>query len=154
MTATSHTVTGLTIGLLIGAPIVAVPVAVVSHYLCDALPHFGPSKNDDQLLSSKSFKIGLTTDALMCISLVAIIASLQPAHWLLACVCGFAAAAPDLLWLNHFISVKKHHSWIPGVLSKFASAIQWFQRPIGVISEAAWLSAGLFMVGIITNIHL
>lgn len=40
MTATGHALIGTVIAAKIGNPYVAIPVAIASHFLCDALPHW------------------------------------------------------------------------------------------------------------------
>ena len=40
MTATNHALTGATIATLVRQPYLAIPLAFLSHFFCDALPHF------------------------------------------------------------------------------------------------------------------
>ena len=40
MTATGHALIGTVIAAKIGNPALAIPIAIASHYLCDALPHW------------------------------------------------------------------------------------------------------------------
>lgn len=149
MTATNHAITGATIGLLITAPVVVIPLAIASHFVCDIIPHFGANGDDNLWIKSKAFKAMLIVDALACLVLVGIIIGLRPNHWLLACVCAFAATSPDLLWLNRFIRNQLGKSWKPSLISKFAGSIQWFQRPIGAIVEATWAISGIIVLSII-----
>lgn len=143
MTATNHALTGAIIGLIIGQPLIALPVAFLSHFICDAIPHYG---DDAVKLWSKSFKSLLLLDASLCIVLVAILAYRHPTHWLLASFCAFLATSPDLLWIPKFIYGIRHHtaqkqSKLGRLLG--SEGIQWFQRPIGAVVEAAWALAGI-----------
>jgi hypothetical protein len=149
VTATNHAITGVAIGLLIGAPAIALPVAFLSHFVCDAMPHFGFAEtktNNMQLLSSSKFRNYLIIEAITCILLVAGLAILQPIHWQLAAICAFIAASPDLLSANRYFSVVNKKKWKPNLYSRFAHDIQWFERPIGAVIELAWFSAALIVI--------
>lgn len=147
MTATNHAITGALIGLIVGQPALALPTAFLSHFVCDAIPHYG---NDKLSLRSKNFKRLLVTDAGLCILLVALLALRHPAHWLLAAICAFVATSPDLLWFPRFVAAQRpHQKRAPeSKLSRLlgSNGIQWFQRPIGAAVEAFWLLAGLSLL--------
>ncbi|HWB39498.1 MAG TPA: hypothetical protein VG604_04670 [Candidatus Saccharimonadales bacterium] len=146
MTATNHALTGALIGLSVGNPWIAAPAALLSHFVCDALPHFGHGK-ETKHIKTKAFRNYLVADASLCTILVIILAITQPRHWLLAAACAFLAASPDFLWIRKFRSVRYHTKWQPTWLDKFAADIQWFQRPIGAVVEAVWfVGATLLLV--------
>jgi hypothetical protein len=138
MTATNHAMTGALIGLVIGQPLIAIPAAVVSHFVCDALPHYASDMPQEQLHASKGFHNYLMIEAFLCFLLVVTLAVVRPENWLLAAVCAFAAAAPDFLWVPKYLKRRTGHEWQPNRFSRFAADIQWFQKPIGVWVEAAW----------------
>jgi hypothetical protein len=151
MTATNHAITGAVIGFLIHEPLLAVPAAFASHYVCDSMPHFGNSSkisNADWLRSS-TFKKMLVIDASLCIALVLLIAFKHPHNWFLICVCAFAATSPDLFWINSFIKTNRREKWKPSLHSKFASVIQWFQKPVGSVVEITWFICGLIVISIL-----
>lgn len=137
MTAINHALTGAVIGFVIGQPLIAVPVAVASHFVCDALPHYDSEPKGARVKTS-SFRVYLMVEAALCAGFVLLLAVLHPAHWLLAAGCAFAATSPDLLWINRFIALSRHRPWRPGIVLRFADAIQWFARPIGAVVELAW----------------
>lgn len=146
MTAINHALTGTAIGLLVGQPLLAVPLAIGSHFICDALPHFGPGLPDKTVLKSNIFRNYLGVEAGLCFLLVVCLAFFRPEHWLLAAVCAFAAAAPDLLSINKYLTIRRGRPWKPGRYVKFASDIQWFERPIGAIVEVVWFVAALLII--------
>ncbi len=146
MTATNHAVTGAIIGLMLPHPLVAVPVAFLSHYALDAVPHYTPNMPEAELFKSGLFARMLITDAVLCVSLVGTLAWLHPAYWLLASACAFVATLPDFFWINRFVKVKSGKSWRPSLLNRFADRIQWFQRPIGAVVEVAWLVGGVTLL--------
>src|SRR5487761_1750853 len=103
MRAINHALTGAFIGLVVGEPLVAVPVAVASHYVMDAIPHYGNNRTQKarlQHVRGLLFRRLPYVDALLCGVLVLVMATDRPLHWFLAAVCAFAAAAPDLLSFN------------------------------------------------------
>ncbi len=146
MRSINHALTGAIIGLVVSEPVVAVPAAVLSHFICDAIPHYGAGLPNNEELKTPLFRKLLYVDTLLCVGLVAILAVLRPERWLLAAVCAFAAASPDLLSLNRYIRVKAHRPWRASMYAKFAHGIQWFERPIGAVVEIAWFIAGLIIV--------
>lgn len=140
MTATNHALTGAIIGLTVANPVGAAIAAFVSHYVCDAIPHYG--SRDDRLKSGYKFMLYLAADALLCVLLVAMLAISRPDAWLLTAVCAFLATSPDLFWINRYRLALQNKPWRPNLYSRFASKIQWFERPIGAAVEAVWFVAG------------
>lgn len=145
MTATNHALTGTAIGLIIGNPLLAVPLALLSHFICDAIPHFG-TNDPEKALRSKLFKIYLIIEALLCFLIVLSLIVLQPANWLLAAVCAFLAASPDLLSANRYFKTRLGKPWTAGWYSNFAHNIQWFEKPIGAVVEIAWFVAACLVI--------
>jgi hypothetical protein len=144
MTATNHALTGALVGFIIGQPAIALPVAFASHYVCDALPHFG--LDDEALLRTRLFRNYLIFEASLCVTLVLVLAIMRPEHWFLAAVCAFLATSPDLFWINHYVKERAGKVWRPGWHSKFAGGIQWFERPIGAATEAAWFIGAIILL--------
>lgn len=142
MRAINHALTGAVIGLTVSSPAFAVPLAVASHFICDALPHYGASKEASATLRSKTFAASLVIDAGLCFLLVVLLAVMHQSSWLLASVCAFAAAAPDLAWVPGYLRVHRGAAFAehPNRLMRFAKAIQWFERPSGAIVEIAWFA--------------
>jgi hypothetical membrane protein len=138
MRAINHALTGAIIGFLIGEPLVAIPVAVASHFVCDAIPHFGPGSKKAGT-GSRAFEQTLILDALLCLLLVGIFAFGHQTHWLLASICAFGAASPDFMWIKEFIRARKRQKPTkPRGILWFHHKIQWFERPIGGVVEIVW----------------
>ena len=139
MTATNHALTGVLIGLAVGNPWIALPASLASHFVCDAIPHFGQGRNNPEWLRSRFFKRLLIADAIACVALVIVLWSFQPTHWLLAAACAFIATSPDFYWIGKFRSALAHKSTAQNRgFGYFASIIQWFQKPSGAAVEIAW----------------
>lgn len=145
MTAANHALTGTAIGLVIGQPILALPLALISHYVLDALPHF-ESGQGEHAYTKKWFHNYLKAEFLVCVLIVAVLFWLQPAYWLLASVCAFVAAAPDLASIKRFVLQKDGKHYNPGRYARFASKIQWFEKPIGAVVEVFWAIAMLAVI--------
>lgn len=150
MTATNHALTGAFIGIAIGNPWIAIPAALLSHFVCDAIPHFGVKKLRHEWVGSTTFRKFLTFDACLCVILVLVLAFLRPEHWLLASFTAFMATSPDLMWIKGFVRDQKHQKQIPvkkwNMLMKFHKTIQWFERPAGAITELLWVPAMLLLI--------
>jgi hypothetical protein len=147
MRAVNHAVTGALIGLISGDVLVAVPIAVASHFVMDMIPHHGLNEDDKPTLLRKPvFKYLIYGDAILCFLLVLALIIFKPQYWILAIICAFAAAAPDFLSFNRYIKALRHQPWKPGLYSTFASKIQWFERPIGAVVECLWLTAALVLL--------
>ena len=59
MTATGHAVIGTVIAASIGDPVLAIPIAVVSHVAADLFPHWDPGTNRENKTHSRFFKDGV-----------------------------------------------------------------------------------------------
>jgi hypothetical protein len=127
------------------------PLAIASHFVCDALPHYDPelaATDVSQWVSSKKFLVLLYLDALLCIGFVLLLVVIlqQPSSWLLAALCAFLATSPDLLWLKQFVQFTAHKKWQVTGFSKFMMDIQWFHRPSGAFVEIAWFGAACILL--------
>lgn len=146
MRAINHALTGAAIGAYVSNPAIAAPAAFLSHYVCDAIPHYGGGKPEEEELNSTVFRSLLVADACLCGLLVLILALYHPKHWLLMAVCAFLAASPDLFSVGRYLSARKHRKPVLNAYQRFATAIQWFERPVGAVVEVAWLIAMLIIL--------
>ena len=124
MTATNHALTGTIIGLVVGEPLIALPAALASHFVCDAIPHFGSALPPQVNLRRKSFRNYLMVEFCLCVLLVVCLAIFRPEHWFLASVCAFLATSPDLLSMNRYLKTRRGEHWKRSAYSAFASKIQ------------------------------
>lgn len=94
MLTTPHAVTGAMIGALLPNSLLIVPVAIGSHFVLDSIPHW--QETLAPYTPTKKTYIRIPIDLLLAVSLVLLVARLQPAHvgaiWLGAVM----ANAPDL----------------------------------------------------------
>lgn len=135
MTATNHVLTGAIIGLAVSNPFLAVTAAFLSHFVLDALPHYG-NKN----LTSRLFINVLLADSLVAGTFLLSLAILQPLQWQLAFICGIAAASPDLMWMPGWIRELRGQSRLKnGVIRRFHKNIQWAEKSQNYPAEFVWL---------------
>ncbi|PID30619.1 hypothetical protein CSA80_00835 [Candidatus Saccharibacteria bacterium] len=149
MTATNHALTGAALGLTIANPWLAVPAAFLSHFVLDAIPHFGfkGAKTDAEVLPKRWFKRLLMAEACMCFLIVAVLAAVQPEGWFVAAGCAFVATSPDLyslprfLYENGWASAAPRQNWF----RRFHRAIQT-ERVWGASVELVWACCMLWVL--------
>jgi hypothetical protein len=118
MTGFNHGMTGAVIALAVKKPELALPLAFISHYVTDLIPHFG---FEQKKVLGRAFNRFLAADFLLAVVSMIILALLFPAHILLIWSCMILAAAPDIIWWFYRKSVK---AWPEG-LDKFTA---WHYR--------------------------
>lgn len=150
MTAPNHALTGALIGLTVHEPALAMPLAFLSHFACDAIPHYDSALEDGpKRFSSKEFiYVQLVAGAVLCFALVVCLAVTKPQYWLLAAVCAFLAASPDLFWIPRFVQSLRTHKdpGAKGWFLRFHAFVQWKTGPQFWIVEAGWFVAGCLLV--------
>jgi hypothetical protein len=137
MTGFNHGMTGAVIALSVKQPALAIPLAFLSHFVTDMIPHFGL---EEEQLFKRHFNIILVADFLFAVLLMIFLAILFPTHIWLIWVCMIAAASPDLMWAYHhlYIGHYKKLSKKLGRIAYFHSRIQWSETLQGAYNEAAW----------------
>lgn len=144
MTAINHALTGAVIGLTIGNPVVALPLAFVSHFVCDAIPHYDmPGDESARILSKRLIREQIIGGAVLCFLLVVVLFLARPQHWLVAAIAAFLAASPDLWWLPRWF-VARRTGVDPGPkgwFRQFHAKIQWKTGPKLIALEAVWFVA-------------
>jgi hypothetical protein len=139
MRAINHALTGAVIALVIHEPVVALPLAVGSHFVCDAIPHY----DNKVWLNHKGFrfKVFLVLDALLCGLLVLWLYLYAGTNWPLMAACAFAAAAPDFGHLPYWLKELRGKRYKRNIVDRFHSWIQWAAQPQGAALELAWFAA-------------
>lgn len=138
MLITNHVLAGSVIGLTVKEPTLAIIVAFLSHFLMDALPHFGyPGRKGypEALKHRLSYIVGFVTF----FSTLLLILFLITSNMWFALICGIVAASPDFAgWYNYAIYERKG-DLAKGILKlfhvQFHRAIQKFERPWGIYIE-------------------
>lgn len=137
MTASNHVVAGAVIAAAVPQAAIALPLAFVSHFIMDALPHYGDTDKHSWL--NRHFKYVLGIDLLLTLIFLIGLTVFQPANWGLLALGGLVAVSPDVLWLPYFLADLKHEQKEHSKLAKLLKWIQWGERPWGIYIEGAVL---------------
>lgn len=123
---------GALIGALLPWPM-ALPVAFASHFVLDALPHYGiDHKRRDH---SRVYKLIVYSDTFVALSMAAVAAILGKWHMEIA---GWVAYSPDVLWVLHYFQKgRSFHLHPRHWFMLFHRNIQWCERPWGIIPDMA-----------------
>lgn len=131
MLATNHALTGAVIGAVLPLPL-AIPAAFASHFILDALPHYGikPKLRN----KSRTYKLIVVADIT-----IALIGSLGLAllHKWQMNLCAWVAWSPDLFWVIYVLVYKNLRIVPKNWFMKIHLKIQWAEYPWGIAVEAA-----------------
>jgi hypothetical protein len=139
MIALNHMLTGTAIALAVKQPILVIPLAFLSHFVLDSTPHFGGMPFYQY--GHRIFPYVMVADGLLSFAAIGTVVLLQPEFMFVIGLGAFFAILPDVFWLGHYMLKWEH--WF----FRFHQKIQWFERPPGIIVEAAYL---IFICTIIT----
>lgn len=131
MTGSNHTVAGALIAMTVTQPAAAIPLAVASHFVMDALPHYGDNNKSSWL--NRHFNYVLAVDGLVMTVFLLGILFAQPANWALIFLCAVLAVLPDVIWLPYYIADLKGELRLHGKFARFSKWIQWGGAPLGYI---------------------
>lgn len=139
MTATGHAIVGAAIATLVPNPVLSLPIAFLSHFAGDKLPHWDVMTDKNK--TKKQIFIQSVLDVLLSFTLVGIIFIyfLRVSNPAIIFLGAFAAQLPDWLELPYFIFHKhypifyenyKIQSWVHDV---------WFdsrlKAPWGIVTQ-------------------
>ena len=127
MTGFNHTLTGAFIAVVAPSPLQPL-VAFLSHFVLDALPHFG--RHNGFKVGSRNFTVLITIDAVLCIAALGLSIFLFPQSWVMIALCAAAATLPDFLWAARPYAP----AWMEPFYN-FHYHIQWGERPYCWIYE-------------------
>lgn len=142
MTTTSHALTGAMIATVVKRPALAIPLALLSHFVCDAIPHFGLNME----FGSPVMFTWLIIDGLALMGFALFLLHKKVKNPLLLATSGFAAMSPDLAWLYYGLQGSLSNTALMDPVTRFHSNIQWFEHPIGIAVELAWMSLMVWII--------
>lgn len=133
MTTSNHMLSGAIIALTISQPAIALPLAFVSHFVLDALPHYGyPSGIYGEAFQHRLTIVMESVNAIGVPLLIYLIWGEPFWVWLAAGL----AISPDLMWLYYHFKYEKHGLVAPiGPLTRLHRKIQWGERRWGILVE-------------------
>ena len=133
MTGLNHAATGIAIALITKRPEIALPLAFISHFLLDMLPHSKVAH------SKKAMAPYLIAEAIACTTLTVLCMMVFPEYWLLIGACALLAFSPDFLWPFYYIG----HLGDKPVFKQFYAfhkKIQWSETYRGWLVEVLYFS--------------
>lgn len=148
MTGLNHGLTGAVIALAVKNPYIAVPMAFLSHFIVDIIPHWDYGIKNKAGTFSRKFNLLLTSDFLISVLAMIILAILSPAHKWLIWACMIAAASPDLMWAYYRLYIEHLKKRVPRLdpLARVHDLLQWSHTTGGLYVEIIW---AIFMVALL-----
>jgi len=148
MTTANHIITAGVISVAVKQPVLVLPLALASHYIIDAIPHFGFDKDGFGVaLKHKITYLELALDSAAIIYLIFLFRN-QP---VLIYVSAFISISPDFYWLYRYFGFERYGRKPPGGrLTRFHEWIQWLQRPWGLGIEVVYFGLALILFKTIT----
>lgn len=150
MTATNHLLSGAVIGLVIDQPAAAIIVALASHFVLDALPHFGLKDWAERAKNKNLFTAVVIIDGILA-SLALAIFLLVGAPWIVFAA-AIAAALPDVWWIYRFVVREKlgklpppPHNWF----EDFHKKIQRYESKNGLLVEIVFFVCLIGVAGVL-----
>lgn len=148
--------TGAVVAVGIQHPLLIAPIAVASHFLLDALPHFGVHRDDPiQRNRHPLFQYMLVIDIALSAALLALLPFVLKgviSGWVL--LLGMTLAfLPDVIWTYRFVHELRYkrkyqyETWF----SKFHHKIQWGERPWGVFIEIIFFGGMGLLLGMLAT---
>ncbi len=131
MTGLNHALTGAVIGIALQQPLLIIPVAILSHFILDVIPHFD---HEVYRYGGKYYSQIVTADGLVTIIAVATLMLAFPTLALAIALGVICAVAPDIPW-QYYYTHGRPQNWY----FRFHTKIQWFERPPGLLVEASYL---------------
>ena len=134
MTITNHVTTGALIAAVISQPLIALPLAFMSHFVLDALPHFGYKQGGFSYFFRQrlSWVVFLTDISIF----VGISVWLLPDFWW-AYLLGLVAVSPDFIWGFRYLVFERRGKtpWPNDSFTQLHAKIQTMERPWGILIE-------------------
>jgi len=150
MTASGHAVVGAAIATLISNPVVSLPVALVSHFVCDKVPHWDVMTDKNKTKTQILFQS--TLDVLLGFALVGLIFIyfLQVSNPTIVLLGAFAAQLPDWLELPYFVFGKHYPVFYENYrIQKWVHDI-WFdsrlKAPWGIVTQIVVAAVFIWLV--------
>ena len=147
MLLTNHVLTGTFLGLSIDNPAILFPAGVASHLAMDMVPHFGFTysifADGRKGFQDLGFIIVGGLDFAVATSVVIGFCLARPDRAGHILIGALGAALPDLTYIPAIIFGERVYRWFPWLkrlIFGFLAPIQWFEKPIGLMTEVVWLA--------------
>lgn len=153
MTATSHSLTGAVIALALKNPFLAIPVAFLSHFALDVIPHYNPPGVKGFNMWSKKFKdkyfrLIFPTDMILfalVLTVIPLTLNAKVSGWIIF-LCAAAAASPDFASGYQLLLEKAGGKAKESKFDYFHIGLQGLEKPWGIFVEIVWSAAALTLI--------
>ncbi len=140
MTATNHAITAANMALVTKQWWV-LPLALLSHFALDMLPHYGEPTPEAR---ATRFKTVLGVDMIMLLLFTWLVIMTAGQYTLLVLASMFLAMLPDSVWAYRMYRERKDGELpMKNPITTFHANIQWGERYWGWIIEIGWFVAML-----------
>lgn len=144
MTVTNHMMTGALIAVAVRRPALAIPLALLSHFVIDMIPHYGygaiPHHERD---AQRNFVLKQAMDTYTALGLLWLVPYLlrNCETPLVTTLCMLAGFLPDTIWPYQYVLAQRRGTYArQNWYARFHKAIQWCERPWGIYVELVWLA--------------
>ncbi len=147
MTASNHAITGALIAAAISKPVIFLPLAFLSHFVLDMLPHFGYERAG----YAEIFKHKKTARLQICLDIIGLLILvwlIRSENWLVF-VAAVLAVSPDFVWPYRYFILEKRGLTRPGegnAINRWHSRIQWCEHPWGFYVEIIWFASMAILI--------
>lgn len=150
MTITNHVLTGAIITKFLPLPI-ALPLAFISHFVLDSLPHFGLTDEDIMAIRNKHKKLLYSVLTIDCLCAAALCIWFMVAGHISWLISGLIAFSPDIVWIYRFIFPEKLGSLAPpkyknNAFIRFHIAIQKYQSIEGLMVDIVYAGLAFYIL--------
>lgn len=133
MTGLNHATTGIVIALVVKRPEFALPLALMSHFVLDVIPHSTvPLRRNIMTPYLIAEAIAATTITVICMLAF-------PSLWFLIGLCAVLAFSPDFLWPFYYKGGLADKPFFKQFYA-FHKKIQWSETHRGWLVEALYFS--------------
>jgi len=145
----NHAAVGAGIALLVQQPALALLLAFLSHFVLDALPHYG-IRGDEGYTALFKLRRTVVMVAFDIIGVAILTALLWGQAWYVFAA-ALLAISPDTIWLYRYFGFERFGKKPPkpGPITRFHQKIQWGERTWGVLIEIPLALCLLIVVAII-----
>jgi hypothetical protein len=139
MTISNHVLVGSLIAVTIKEPALVLPLALLSHYAIDALPHFGYPGHGGYGEALKH-KATLAVEGLNIIGIIILLFTVHFSVWVVSAAV-ILALLPDIEWPYRYLFFERKGLKPPEtILTRFHGRIQWCERWWGIFVEVGFFA--------------
>lgn len=144
MTTSNHILAGALIALTVHEPVLIVPLAFASHFILDALPHYG--YEGDGYKEALKYKLTYVMEALGFIGFVLLaVSGVFEKNFVM--IAAFFAVLPDFEWPYRYVFFERKGLKPPSTfMTRFHQNVQWCERSWGIIPEVVFFIVGYTII--------